>query len=89
MIALEELSERSESLFDELIRQQHARVLRLAQRINPRFTEDDILQPQDYPALRDNTDFNYEDGILAGLRSAQIAYRARVLVALRDQGATE
>ena len=66
-----------EILFDEMIAQQRAKVLEIARAANPRLTEDDILSPYDFPELADNSRFNYEDGLLAGLISAQIALRAR------------
>lgn len=71
-----------EALFDAMIAQQRAKVLAIARAINARLTEDDILSPQDFPELADNPRFNYEDGLLAGLLSAQIALRAH----LRRQG---
>jgi hypothetical protein len=73
-----------EDLFEELARSQEERLRRIATRIQPNLTDDDLLQPQDLPVLRDNPTFNYEDGILAGLRSAHIALRARILRPLRD-----
>jgi hypothetical protein len=66
-----------ESLFEQMIAQQRGKVLAVARTINPRLTEDDILSPQDFPELIEDSRFNYEDGLLAGLISAQIALRAR------------
>ena len=66
-----------EVLFDSMIAQQRAKVLAIARGINARLTEDDILSPQDFPELADSPRFNYEDGLLAGLLSAQIALRAQ------------
>lgn len=65
-----------ESLFEQMIAQQRGKVLAVARTINPRLTEDDILSPQDFPELIEDSRFNYEDGLLAGLISAQIALRA-------------
>ena len=67
-----------EALFDQMIAQQRAKVLAVARTINGRLTEDDILSPQDFPELVDDPRFNYEDGLLAGLISAQMALRARI-----------
>lgn len=64
-----------DELFCELIAQQQKRVLQLASCINPRLTEEDLLQPHDFPELRDNSSWNYEDGILTGLRQAHMAVR--------------
>ena len=66
-----------ESLFESMISQQRAKVIAIARSIDPRLTEDDILSPQDFPDLIDSARFNYEDGMLAGLLSAQIALRAK------------
>ena len=56
---------------DEAIAQQRAKVLALAARINPRLTSDDVLSPADFPELAGDAQFNYEDGILAGLLAAR------------------
>jgi hypothetical protein len=60
----------------ELIVQQAAKVNACAARIDPRLTADDLLQPHDFPALARDPTFNYEDGVLAGMRSAEAALRA-------------
>ena len=67
-----------EDLFNEMTTQQRGKVLTIARSLNPRLTEDDILSPQDFPELADNSRFNYEDGLLAGLLSARIAVRALI-----------
>ncbi|HZS38003.1 MAG TPA: hypothetical protein VFF06_14300 [Polyangia bacterium] len=67
-----------ETLFDELIAHQRAKVLREARRLNPRLTEDDVQQPHDFPELAGDPAWNYEDGILAGYLAAQMAVRARL-----------
>jgi len=68
--------ENHDALLDQMITQQRAKVLAIARAIDARLTEDDILSPQDIPELRDDPRFNYEDGLLAGLLSAQMAMRA-------------
>jgi hypothetical protein len=40
-------------------------------------TLDDLLQPNDFPALEQNPLFRYEEGILEGLLTARMAYLAR------------
>ncbi len=67
-----------DALFEEMVSQQRRKVLDIAGSLNPRLTEDDILSPQDFPELADDSRFNYEDGLLAGLLSARIAVRARL-----------
>lgn len=65
-----------EELFDELIRLQKEKVATCAQMIVPNLTSDDLLQPNDFPMLENHPHFRYEEGILEGLYSAQVAYMA-------------
>jgi hypothetical protein len=74
-----------EALFEQLIAHQRGRVLALARAINPKLTDDDILSPDDFPELSGDPRFTYEDGMLAGLLSAQMAVRAH----RRDRKAVE
>ncbi|PCI94270.1 hypothetical protein COB11_04095 [Candidatus Aerophobetes bacterium] len=62
-----------EDVFEELIDQQKAKLLKFGRRIIPYLTKDDILQPNDYPELENNPFFRYEEGILDGLQTAQMA----------------
>jgi hypothetical protein len=71
---------RSVALLQQMIDQQGAKVAALARAINPKLTSEDLLQPHDRRELAGDPIFNYEDGLLAGLISAQTALRA----ALRD-----
>ncbi len=75
-----------EQLFDELVSQQEKKVLGIAQELRPSVTRDDLLQPQDMKEIARDPVFNYEDGLLAGLKAARIALRARVLRPLRERG---
>jgi len=63
----------------ELIEQQERKVLDLAQRIHPGLTAEDIRNPHDFPDLIAVPEWNFDDGILAGLRSAHMALRAKLL----------
>ncbi len=63
----------------ELIGQQERKVLELARRIHPGLTAEDIRNPHDFPDLIAAPEWNFEDGILAGLRSAHMALRAKLL----------
>jgi hypothetical protein len=67
-----------EKLFQELIEYQWKKVKALGERINPRLTDDDLAQPHDFPELAGSAEWNYEDGVLAGYRSAHMAVRARL-----------
>ena len=65
-------------LLMEMVDQQHAKLLRLAREVVSDLTAEDLRNPQDFPQLSRDPQFNYEDGILAGLRSAHIAVRAEL-----------
>ena len=60
---------------EAMIQDQRRKVFELACRLRPGLTEDDITQPHDYPELRENWHWNYEDGVLAGLLAAQLTIR--------------
>ena len=68
-----------DELMLELIDQQERKVLALGEQIHPGLTSEDIRNPQDFPDLLENSNWNFEDGILAGLKSAHMALRARML----------
>ncbi len=60
----------------ELIAHQEQKVVAFARRLRPGLTPDDVKNPHDYDELND-PDFNYEDGLLAGLQTALSAVRRR------------
>ena len=55
---------------------QSSKVIDLARRLKPGLTLEDVRNPHDFPELGD-PDWNYEDGVLAGIQSVRIALRAR------------
>ena len=65
-----------DELLADMIAQQERKVLALARRIVPHATAEDVRNPHDFAPLVESADFNYEDGILAGLRAAEVAVRA-------------
>lgn len=65
-------------LLREMVAQQERKVLTLARQLVPGLTPEDLRNPQDFAVLMRNPDFNFEDGLLAGLRSAQMAIRAEL-----------
>jgi len=67
---------RVERLLAEMVAMQDAKVLALARRIVPHLTAEDLRNPHDFAPLMESAEFNYEDGILAGLRAAEVAIRA-------------
>jgi hypothetical protein len=64
--------------FEQMIALQRKRVLEHARRLNPKLTEDDIQQPHDFPELHGSAEWQYEDGVLAGVCAAQAAVRAQL-----------
>jgi hypothetical protein len=65
-----------ESLVGEIEGLQLRRVVDLARRLRPDLTAEDIRNPHDFPELED-ADWQYEDGILAGIQAVLAAIRAR------------
>lgn len=70
------------ALWEEIDRALHAiednqvkKVIDLARRILPGLTAEDIRNPHDFPELND-PDWQYEDGLLAGVQSVRVALRA-------------
>jgi len=63
-------------LIEELIQGQKEKLLKTARRILPHVTDDDLLQPNDFPELEMHPHFRYEEGILDGLQVAKTALLA-------------
>lgn len=81
-----EMLELGTQLFERMIAQQEAKVLRLAREAVPNINPEDVRNSHDFPALREHPTFEFEDGILAGLISAKIALRAEVKARLPHTG---
>jgi len=77
---------RLEALLEELIDAQERKLRRLGERIVPGITLDDLLAPDDVPALAADRDFMYEDGVLAGMMAVRTAVRAWAAAARSDPG---
>jgi hypothetical protein len=73
-----EALEVAERLYDKMIDQQRKKVLRLAREAVPYISPEDVMNPDDFPELKAHPTFEFEDGILAGLVSAQVALRAEL-----------
>jgi hypothetical protein len=54
---------------------QASKVLDLARRLRPQITQDDVQNPHDFPELAD-PDWQYADGVRAGIASALAALRS-------------
>lgn len=66
------------ALLEEMTGQQQQKLLRAASMVLPAASQDDLLNPDDFPALHHDPRFNYEDGVLSGLRMASAAVRAHL-----------
>jgi hypothetical protein len=77
----EKIWQKIDLLMAELVNYHQEQVLKLGRRIIPRLTPEDVLQPNDYPELENNPHFRYEEGMLSGIQTAQMAIRA-----LKNQG---
>ncbi len=65
-----------EHLVGELEALQAGKVVDLARRLRPGLTLEDMRNPHDFPELGD-PDWQYEDGVLAGIQTVLSALRAR------------
>lgn len=63
-------------LIDEMVEQQKVSLLKCGRRIIPTLTPEDVLQPNDYPSLENNPHFRYEEGVLHGIQTLQMALQA-------------
>jgi hypothetical protein len=61
---------------DEMIENQQKVLLTMGRAIVPGVTSDDLLQPNDFPALETHPLFRYEEGVLHGLQAAKAALQA-------------
>lgn len=59
----------------EMVEQQKKQLLKIGRKVVPALTPEDMLQPNDYDELEHHPVFRYEEGILAGLQSLQIALK--------------
>lgn len=67
-----------DALLTQMVEQQERKLLQLARQIIPDLTPEDLRNPQDFAALARDPEFNYEDGVLAGMRAAHMAVRAEL-----------
>ncbi|MCP3138496.1 hypothetical protein [Pyxidicoccus xibeiensis] len=74
----QEMLELSAQLFERMISQQQAKVLRLAREAVPNISPEEVRNSHDFPQLKEHPTFEFEDGILSGLISAHVAMRAEI-----------
>lgn len=75
-----------EKLFDSLLAHAQAKLLKTGERWVPNITQDDLLQPNDFPVLEFNPEFRYEEGMIAGILSARAAVRTLYSRSCRQHG---
>ncbi|HEX8536734.1 MAG TPA: hypothetical protein VF664_04670 [Cystobacter sp.] len=73
-----EMLEIASKLFEQMLTQQRAKVLRLAREVVPNITPEELRNPHDFPKLKEHPTFEFEDGLLSGLISAQMAIYAEI-----------
>jgi hypothetical protein len=77
-----ETLEAVDRLMLELIVLHEKKVLDLANRIHPGLSSEDIRNPHDFPDLIADSGWNFEDGILSGMKAAHMALRAKIAESL-------
>lgn len=65
-----------EEVVQEIVRLQQQKLLACGQQMIATLTDDDILQPNDFSELEMNPLFRYEEGVLAGMQTVQMALQA-------------
>lgn len=86
---LETLVNNLDRLMDEMIEQQRAKVVMVANRIQPGLSEDDLRDPHSFPKVNSRPEFSFEDGLLAGLVAARVAMLRDGVAFVRERiGAT-
>lgn len=65
-----------EEVFDELVDLQRKKVHDFGRSLIPYLTDEDLLQPNDFPVLENHPYFRYEEGVLEGILTARMAYLA-------------
>lgn len=68
--------EEIDKLMQELVSYSQDKLLQSGRRIIPNLTPEDLLQPNDYPELENHPHFRYEEGIVSGIQTAQMALQA-------------
>ena len=74
----EEMLALAHPLFERMISQQQAKVLRLAREVVPNISPEELRNPHDFPKLKEHPTFEFEDGVLSGIISAQMALYAEI-----------
>lgn len=65
-----------EKMIQEIIKDQENKLFSAGKRFVPHLTKEDLLQPNDFEELETNPHFRYEEGVLCGLLTIQMAMQA-------------
>lgn len=71
-------------LIEAMIKEQRRKVIALAQRIHPGLTDADLRILRELPDVSNDATWRFEDGQLAGLVSAKLTLKAKLLEQLGD-----
>ena len=63
-------------VIQEIVELQQKKMLACGQQIIPSLTADDAMQPNDFLELETNPLFRYEEGVLTGIQTVQMALQA-------------
>lgn len=72
------LLELIEETMNQLVEQQKKELLKCGRRVIPHLTADDMLQPNDFNELEQSPHFRFEEGVLIGIQTTQMAFLALV-----------
>ncbi len=67
------MEKKLQKLLQEIVEAQTKKLYKMGTQIHPRLTEEDLLQPNDYPELENNPLFRYEEGVLEGVKTVEMA----------------
>jgi hypothetical protein len=56
----------------------------VAHKINPRLTDEDLLNPDNFPDIMQDPRYTYADGLAAGILSAKMAIKAAIYGGSKD-----
>lgn len=70
------VKEEINKLIEEIVEAQKEKVLKCGRNFVPTLTTEDVLQPNDYPELENNSHFRYEEGVLEGVQTVRAALLA-------------
>lgn len=70
------MDENLKQILREIEDNQYQKLYKMGSQIRPNLTPEDLLQPNDYPDLENNPLFRYEEGVLEGIKTVEMALRA-------------